>query len=146
MYYDMGGTSIKVNAGDIINIDGADYLIGTSGGTISNTVDGYGLGIVLASSPSDSGFLNFGFQGKFGLHQWDKSGSTTLIHNSSTDKSIEGRFYDSGTDLYASVGVNLGLTEAIALNASYDVMGFDDSASSLDSASSMYSLGLTLSF
>ena len=143
MYYDMGGTSIKVNADDIISIDGADYLIGKTGGTISNTVDGYGLGVVLASSQVDSGFLSFGFQGKLGVHQWDKSGSTTLLFNS---QSIDGRFYDSGTDLYAGLGVNLGLTQSIALNASYDVLGFDDSASSLDSASSMYSLGLTLSF
>ena len=143
MYYDMGGSSIKVNAIDIIRIDGADYLVDQKGGTISNTVDGYGLGIVLASSPIGDGFLNFGIQGKLGLHQWDKSGSTTLLQ---LDSSIDGRFYDSGTDLYAGLGVNLGLTEAIAINASYDVLGFDDSASSLDSASSMYSVGLTLSF
>ena len=142
MYYDMGGTSIKVNADNIITIDGADYMAQT-GGTISNTVEGYGLGVVLASSPIGDGFLSIGIQGKLGLHQWDKSGSTTLLFHSS---GIDSRFYDSGTDLYAGLGINVGLTEAIALNASYDVLGFDDTASSLDSASTMYSAGLTLSF
>ena len=142
MYYDLGDTSIKVSAGDIISIDGADYLIGTSSGTISNSVDGYGLGVVVASSPTNNEFLNFGVQGKLGVHQWDKSGSTTLVHGDS----IDGRFYNSGTDLYAGLGVNISMTSSIAISISYDVLGMGDNASSLDDTSSLLGLGLQVSF
>ena len=58
----------------------------------------------------------------------------------------DGRFFNSGTDLYAGVGVNIGITEAMALNISYDVLGLGDSASSLVDTSSLLSLGFMLSF
>ena len=142
MYYDLGDTSIKVSAGDIISIDNADYLIGSCSGTISNSVDGYGLGVIVASTPTVGDFLNVGFQGKLGVHQWDKSGSTTLVHGDS----IDGRFYNSGTDLYAGLGVNISMTSSIAISISYDVLGMGDNASSLDDTSSLLGLGLQVSF
>ena len=67
------------------------------------------------------------------MHNWDRSGSTTLIEE--TSKSFASRFYNDGIDMYFGIGINAGITESIALNISYDNMGFSDDGS-LDSAGS----------
>ena len=47
--------------------------------------------------------------------------------------------------MYFGIGINAGITESIALNISYDNMGFSDDGS-LDSAGSLTSIGITANF
>ena len=141
MYYDLGETSIKGSVGDKIKVDNAGYVF-TTAGTVKNETTGYGVGI-FAESETTTGLGTFSGFVKLGMHNWDRSGSTTLIEEAS--KSFASRFYNDGIDMYFGIGINAGITESIALNISYDNMGFSDDGS-LDSAGSLTSIGITANF
>ncbi len=141
MYYDLGESSVKGSIGDTITIDNATYVFETAG-TVKNETSGYGLGI-FAASESTNGLGTFSGMLRFGLHHWDRSGSTTLIYESS--KSFASRYYNDGVDLYLGIGLNAGLTENLALNVSYDSMGFADDGG-YGNTGSLTSVGLTLNF
>ena len=141
MYYDLGKSSIKGDASDIFEIDGSMYQFkSTGGGTVSHSTDGYGVGVIGFMSP-DEGFMNA--FAKFGLHNWDRSGSTTLLTDNTN---INSRFYDDGIDLYAGFGVDFNVIESIGINASYDILGFGDDASIFTNTSTLLSLGITATF
>ena len=72
-----------------------------------------------------------------------KTGSTTLLTDNTN---INSRFYDEGVDLYAGFGVDFNVIESIAINASYDILGFGDDPSSFSNTSSLLSLGITATF
>ena len=139
MYYDLGESKIKGDANDIFELDGSQYQFST-GGTISNSTTGYGLGLIGFLSPENN--LINGFA-KIGLHNWDRSGSTTLLTDNTN---INSRFFDEGVDLYAGFGIDINVLESLAVNLSYDTLSFEDSASSFSKASSLISLGLSASF
>ena len=67
MYYDLGSSSIKVDALDYVKIDNVEYEVQT-GGTISNDISGYGIGLI---GVSDADMISFYV--KAGIHAWDKS-------------------------------------------------------------------------
>ena len=140
MYHDLGNTSIKGDANDIFELDGSQYQFST-GGTISNSTTGYGLGVIGFISPEEDGFINA--FAKIGLHDWDRSGSTTLLTDNTN---INSRFFDDGIDLYAGFGVDINVLESLSVNLSYDTLGFEDSASTLSRTTSLISLGLSASF
>ena len=56
------------------------------------------------------------------------------------------KIYDEGIDLYAGFGVDFNVIESIAINASYDILGFSDDPSSFSNTSSLLSLGITATF
>ena len=138
MYYDLGESKIKGDANDIFELGGSQYQFST-GGTISNSTSGFGLGVIgfMSSESLISAF------GKIGLHDWDRSGSTTLLTDNTN---INSRFFDDGIDLYAGFGVDINVLESLSVNLSYDTLGFEDSASSLSRTSSLISLGLSAAF
>ena len=140
MYYDLGESSIKGDTNDIFELDGSQYQFST-GGTISNSTTGYGLGVIGFISPEEEGFINAFV--KIGLHDWDRSGSTTLL---TENTNINSRFFDDGIDLYAGFGVDINVLESLSVNLSYDILGFEDSASTLSRTTSLLSLGLSASF
>ena len=64
MYYDLGSTSIKVDASkELFVFEGNNYLASSSG-TITNDISGYGGGLYISSS-NDNGFLSFSTQLEF---------------------------------------------------------------------------------
>ena len=140
MYHDLGNTSIKGDANDIFQLDGSQYQF-SSAGTISNSTTGYGLGVIGFISPEEDGLINA--FAKIGLHDWDRSGSTTLLTDNTN---INSRFFDDGVDLYAGFGVDINVLESLSVNLSYDTLGFEDSASTLSRTTSLISLGLSASF
>ena len=142
MYYDLGTSSITGSAKDIATIDGQRYEF-KSAGTISRDTSGYGSGIFFSTS-NDSGFLSVGITGKLGFHYWDRDGSTDLLVNGNT--TIESHFFDSGFDAYYGVGVDLGLTESLSINLSYDAMSFADQGFSSEDMGTLASLGITAAF
>ena len=141
MYYDLGESSIKGSVGDKITLDDATYVF-TTAGTVSNETSGYGLGI-FATTGNAEGLLSFSGTIRLGLHNWDRSGSTSLMYESS--KAFDTRFYNDGVDMYFGIEVNAGLTDSLALNVSYDSMGFADEGS-LDDSGSLASIGLLFNF
>ena len=138
MYYDLGESTIKGDTSDIFTLGGSQYQF-SSGGTISNSTSGYGLGVI--GFMSSEGLINA--FGKIGLHDWDRSGSTTLLTDNTN---INSRFFDDGVDLYAGFGVDINVLESLSVNLSYDTLGFEDSASTLSRTTSLISLGLSASF
>ena len=139
MYHDLGNTSIKGDANDIFELDGSQYQF-SSAGTISNSTSGYGLGLIGFMSPEE-GFINA--FAKIGLHDWDRSGSSTILTDNTN---INSRFFDDGIDLYAGFGIDINVLESLAINFSYDTLGFEDDASTLSRTTSLLSLGLSASF
>ena len=138
MYYDLGESKIKGDADDIFELGGSQYQFST-GGTISNSTSGFGLGVIgfMSSESLISAF------GKIGLHDWDRSGSTTLLTDNTN---INSRFFDEGIDLYAGFGIDINVLESLSVNLSYDTLGFEDAASSFSKTSSLISLGLSAAF
>lgn len=140
MFYNLGETSIKGDKDDIFQVDGVgDRYIFTSGGTITNELTGYGIGIMGAAGLGQDLVSS---SAKIGIHQWDKDGSTSLTQNNTA---INSTFFDSGTDLYAGFGLNINVTETVAANVSFDVLGVADETS-FGNSTSFISLGLTASF
>jgi len=136
MYYDLGSTSIKVDALDYVKIDNVEYEV-QSGGTISNDISGYGIGLI---GMSDADLISFYV--KAGVHAWDKSGSTTILDN---NNAFAGSFYSKGIGGYGGIGIGLNVIENITLNISYDIIGLSNNAQ-FDNASSILSGGLIFRF
>ena len=136
MYYDLGSTSIKVDALDYVKIDNVEYEV-QSGGTISNDISGYGIGLI---GMSDADLISFYV--KAGVHAWDKSGSTTILDN---NDAFAGSFYSKGIGGYGGIGIGLNVIENITLNISYDIIGLSNNAQ-FDNASSILSGGLIFRF
>jgi len=140
MYYDLGSSSITVDAGEQFKMDNVNY-VAASGGTISNDIDGYGAGLLLSTTNS-SGFLGLTAYVKAGLHSWDKSGSTTILDN---DNAFTGSFYNDGIGAYGGIGFSLDIFNDIGVDLAYDTLGLSNDAS-FDNASSLFSVGVRVSF
>ena len=136
MYYDLGSSSIKVDALDYVKIDNVEYEVQT-GGTISNDISGYGIGLI---GVSDADMISFYV--KAGIHAWDKSGSTTLLDN---NNAFAGSFYNEGIGGYGGIGIGFNVIENITVNVSYDILGLSNNAQ-FDNASSIFSGGLIAKF
>jgi hypothetical protein len=136
MYYDLGSSSIKVDATEIIKIDNVLYEA-QSAGTISNDISGYGLGLIVASNKK---FLRY--YAKAGLHSWDKAGSTTILDN---DTAFAGSFYNSGIGGYGGLGIAVNFFEKVSIDIAYDVMGLSNDVS-LSNNSSLLSAGFRVHF
>ena len=86
-----------------------------SAGTISSDISGYGSGIVLASTNDTvTSYL------KAGIHSWNKSGSTTILDN---DNAFAGSFYSQGIGGYGGVGVATNVSDNLAIDIAYDIIG-----------------------
>ena len=140
MYYDLGSTSIKVDAKELFVFEGNNYLASSSG-TITNDISGYGGGLYISSS-NDSGFLSFSGSLRIGMHAWDKSGSTSILDNNTA---FESKFYNKGIGAYAGLGISLNLTDNLAADISYDMIGINNMVS-FDDSSTMGSIGLKYNF
>ncbi|PPR44810.1 MAG: hypothetical protein CFH18_00768 [Alphaproteobacteria bacterium MarineAlpha5_Bin8] len=136
MYYDLGSSSFKVDALDIIKIDNVDYEA-QSGGTITNDISGYGIGLIGISNTDVISFYI-----KAGIHSWDKSGSTTILDN---DNAFAGSFYNEGIGGYGGLGIGFNVLENITLNISYDIIGLSNNAQ-FDNSSSIFAGGLIAKF
>ena len=141
MYYDLGSSSFKVTAKDVIKDDLNSYIVATTG-TINRDISGYGLGIVGAVDVDIASYLNMSYYAKVGAHNWERSGSTTLLDNNAAFKS---RFYDDGIGAYGSLGVAANFTDNIGLNISYHSMGLSNDVS-FGNSSSLTSAGLRFKF
>ncbi len=135
-YYDLGSSSIKVDALDIIKIDNVDYEA-QSGGTITNDISGYGIGLI---GISDAEMISFYV--KAGVHSWDKSGSTSILDN---DNAFAGSFYNEGIGGYGGIGIGYNVLENITFNFSYDIIGLSNNAQ-FDNSSSIFAGGLIAKF
>ena len=140
MYYDLGSTSIKVDANELFVFEGNNYLASSSG-TITNDISGYGGGLYISSS-NDNGFLSFSGSLRIGMHAWDKSGSTSILDNNTA---FESKFYNKGIGAYAGLGISLNLTDNLAADISYDMIGINNMVS-FDDSSTMGSIGLKYNF
>ena len=140
MYYDLGSSSIKVDANEVFSFGGNNY-IASSGGTISNDISGYGGGLYISSSSGEE-FLSFSGTFRIGIHAWDKSGSTSILDNSNA---FSADFYNDGVGAYAGFGLSLGLTENLAADISYDIIGVNNIVS-FENGSSIASIGLKYNF
>lgn len=136
MYYDLGSTSITVDATEIIKINNVNYLA-ESAGTISNDISGYGMGLILANNDN---LLSYYL--KAGIHSWDKSGSTTILDN---DTGFAGSFYNQGIGGYGGLGIAMNIFEKVAIDIAYDIIGLSNNAS-LDNNSSLLSAGFRVNF
>ncbi len=136
MYYDLGSSSIKVDALDYVKIDNVEYEVQT-GGTISNDISGYGIGLI---GVSDADMISFYV--KAGIHAWDKSGSTTLLDN---NNAFAGSFYNEGIGGYGGIGIGFNVIENITVNVSYDLLGLSNNAQ-FDNSSSIFAGGLIAKF
>ena len=108
---------------------------------ISNDISGYGGGLYISSSSGEE-FLSFSGTFRIGLHAWDKSGSTSILDNSSA---FSADFYNDGVGAYAGFGLSLGLTENLAADISYDIIGVNNIVS-FENGSSIASIGLKYNF
>ena len=117
-------------------IDNVEYEVQT-GGTISNDISGYGIGLI---GISDADMISFYV--KAGVHSWDKSGSTTLLNN---NNHINAEFFSQGIGAYSGVGVSYNVYDAISVDIAYDIIGLSKDAS-FGSSSTLISLGLRAKF
>jgi len=143
MYYDLGTSSIKVDAAETIQHDNnkLTYYVDTAG-TITNDITGVGLGFILASETENSGLGTVNFYFKAGTHAWDKSGSTTLLLN---DDGWNKSFYNEGWGAYGGIGVAADVNEQIAIDISYDMLGISNDVS-FDNMATLLSAGLRMKF
>jgi hypothetical protein len=137
MYFDLGSSSLSsLDVADAVKIEDNTYIV-TTAGTISNDISGFGTGLILASSiDSLDAYI------KAGVHAWDKSGSTTLLDNSTA---FGGSFFDQGIGGYSGVGVAYNVYDTISVDIAYDVIGLSKDAS-FSSPSTLISLGLRVKF
>jgi len=140
MYYDLGSSSITVDAEEQFKIDSVNY-VAESAGTISNDISGLGAGLLLSTTNS-SDSLSLTAYVKAGLHSWDKSGSTTILDN---DNAFAGHFYNDGIGAYGGIGLTLDIINDIGINLAYDTLGLTNDAS-FDKASSLFSVGVRVNF
>ena len=136
MYYDLGSSSITMDAAEMITIDNVNYEA-QSAGTISNSISGYGVGLILANNEN---LMNFYV--KAGFHSWDKSGSTTILDN---DNGFSGSFYNQGIGAYGGLGISINVLDNTSIDLAYDIIGLSNNAS-LENNSSLLSAGIKLSF
>ena len=141
MYYDLGSTSFKVTAKDVIKDDNNSYIVATTG-TITNDISGYGLGLVGAGNAEFTSYLNMTFYAKVGAHAWEKSGSTTLLDN---NDAFASGFYNDGIGAYGALGTSLNFTDNIGVNLTYHTMGMSNDVS-FGNSSSVASAGIRLQF
>ncbi len=140
IYYDLGSTSIKVDATESFTFEGNNY-IASSAGTISNDISGYGGGLFISSS-NDGEFLSVSGTLRLGLHSWDKTGSTSILDNST---GFSGAFYNKGIGAYAGLGISINLTSNLAADLSIDTIGLNNIVS-FDDSSTIGALGLKYNF
>ncbi len=142
MYFDLGSSQLtSLDVADIVTIGGNNYIV-TTAGTISNDITGYGAGLILASGHDSSALSGLNGYIKAGVHAWDKSGSTTLLDNSTA---FGGSFFNQGIGGYGGVGITYNVFEAISFDVAYDIIGLSNDAS-FDSSSTLISLGLRATF
>ena len=140
MYYDMGDSTISVTTDDILQINKANFSV-NSAGDINRNVSGFGVGIILAGD-SGNEFLSQDFYLKFGMHAWDKSGSTTLLDDNT---GFQSKYYNEGIGAYGGVGVAINLFENTSLDLAYDIIGVSSSGN-FDDNSSLLSAGIRVKF
>ena len=140
-YYDLGSSSVKVDAGSWITSNKVNY-VAESAGTIKNDISGFGLGIILGSNNDLSESFNFDYYVKAGAHSWDKSGNTTILDN---NDGFKNSFYNEGIGGYGGVGVSMGLYNGIAIDIAYDIIGISNDVS-FSNNSSLVSGGIKFKF
>ena len=140
-YYNLGSSSVKVDAGSMITSNKISY-VAESAGTIKNDISGFGLGLILGNNNDLAESFALDYYVKVGAHSWDKSGSTTILDNNDGFKSS---FYNEGIGAYGGLGVSMGLFNGIVLDIAYDVIGISNNVS-FDNNSSLLSGGLKFKF
>jgi len=76
------------------------------------------------------------------LHSWDKSGSTSILDNST---GFSGAFYNDGIGAYAGLGISINLTSNLTADLSIDTIGLNNIVS-FDDSSTIGALGLKYNF
>ena len=142
MYYDLGASSVTLDAKDYIKLKNNTYEVRTAG-TIKNETQGYGLGLIGAVDAGSENFGGLSYYIKAGLHTWDRSGTkTTLLDNNTAFNSD---FFNDGIGAYGGIGVSINLVKNVAIDIAYDAMGMSNNAS-LDNSSTLISGGLRIKF
>tara|TARA_Y100001970_G_scaffold142135_1_gene174867 strand:- start:694 stop:1338 length:645 start_codon:yes stop_codon:yes gene_type:complete len=142
IYYDLGDSTIKGENGEIFTHDGGNYQFKNSG-TISRNTSGLGIGGIISTPKSD---FNSSAYLKIGFHHWSHSGSTDLLHGSSS--TFESHYYNKGFDLYSGLGLDFTIINNVIVSLDYYYISFNDSTFGqiIGTPSTLLSLGLGLKF
>ena len=142
IYYDLGDSSIQGNKDDLFTHDGAKYQFKKSG-TISRNTSGFGIGGILSSPEQilySKGYIKLGF------HHWDHSGTTDLLVGSFD--TFKPHYYNTGYDLYSSLGLDFEFIDDLQINIEYSYFSFNDSTFGqiVGTPSNLLSVGIGYSF